>query len=247
MKVDKISLEVNGREMTFSEKELRAILEEHFSSKTKQVTTAKVAQKPTEDVWFEVKPQTIDQKLLFSEVQQETKMYEIAATPTEGKCFEVRPLSINQGLFQKERADYYQEDKRQVILEAFEELKKNPEKYGKKFYTMFPEKTWNKATTFKEIEELAYKLGDHNADWVEQALEWAQRISNGESWWKVCNKSDTANWFRLVVWKTGLWRMIGGSCSSLNHCYPASEIHGYNELTIENVQCTVPLVVLYEK
>lgn len=58
-----VTLQVNGRNMTFSEKELRAILEEHFSSETRQVTTAKVAQKPTEGEWFEVKPQAIDQEL----------------------------------------------------------------------------------------------------------------------------------------------------------------------------------------
>ena len=30
------------------------------------------------------------------------------------------------------------------------------------------------------------------ADWVEQAFEWAQRISNGESWKTICNDADTA-------------------------------------------------------
>ena len=57
-----ITLNVHGRERTFSEKELIAILEKHFSNEaTKQVSTAKVAQEPTEDKWFEVNPQTIDQ------------------------------------------------------------------------------------------------------------------------------------------------------------------------------------------
>ena len=43
-----VTLQVNGREMTFSEQELSSILEEHFSSKTtKQTTTAKVPQKPS--------------------------------------------------------------------------------------------------------------------------------------------------------------------------------------------------------
>lgn len=47
-----VTLKVNGRKMTFSEKEISSILEEHFSR-----------QKPTEGEWFEVKPQDINQKL----------------------------------------------------------------------------------------------------------------------------------------------------------------------------------------
>lgn len=52
----KITLQVNGREITFSEQELSSILEKHFSK-------VKVAQKLTENEWFEVKPHAIDQKL----------------------------------------------------------------------------------------------------------------------------------------------------------------------------------------
>lgn len=102
----KVTLQVNGREMTFSEKALIAIVEKHLSSEaTQKTTTTKVAQKPTEDAWFEVKPQTIDQEL-----------------------------------FKKKREDKWQEATRQLILEAFAEMKDNPEKYGKNFKTMMPKK-----------------------------------------------------------------------------------------------------------
>lgn len=207
----KITLQVNGREMTFSEQELIAIVEEHLSSKTtKQVTTAKVAQKPTEDVWFEVKPQTIDQKL-----------------------------------FEKKRKDNRQEATRQLILEAFAKMKYNPEKYGKNFKTMMPKKTWS-SKTVAQLKAMACELGDHNADWVEQALEWAQRIANGEGWETICNDADTANWYRLVVWKNGDARLIGGSVNCGND-YPASGVHGLNYHDNRHVNHTVPVVVLYEK
>lgn len=143
----KITLPVHGRERTFSEQELIAILEKHFSNEaTEKATTANVAKVPTEDQAFEVNPQT-----------------------------------INQSLFQKERKDRRQEETRQLILEAFAKVKSNPKKYGRKFKTMMPKKTW-RSKTVEELKQLACKLGDHNADWVEQALEWAQRICNGESW-----------------------------------------------------------------
>ena len=143
----KVTLPIYGREKTFSEQELIAILEKYFSNEaTEQTTTANVAQVPTDDQWFEVNPR-----------------------------------AINQSLFQKKRKDERQEKTRKLILEAFAEVKSSPEKYGKKFKTMMPKKTWT-SKTVEELKQLACKLGDHNADWVEQALEWAQRICNGESW-----------------------------------------------------------------
>lgn len=205
-----ITLTVHGRERTFSEKELIAILEKHFSNEaTKQVSTAKVAQEPTKDKWFEVNPQTID-----------------------------------QSLFQKKRKDERQEKTRRLILEAFAEVKSSPEKYGKKFKTMMPKKSWQ-CKTVEEFKQLACKLGDHNADWVEQALEWAQRISNGESWEVICNNADTANWYRMIIWKNGYARLVGGSSNDDNSC-PASDVGGDDYYSADRIYFTVPLVVLYE-
>lgn len=206
----KVTLQVNGREMTFSEKELIAIVEKHLSSETTQkTTTAKVVQKPTEDAWYKVKPQAIDQKL-----------------------------------FKKRRKDKMQEATRQLILEAFAEMKDNPEKYGKNFKTMMPKKTWS-LKTVAQVKEMASKLGDHNADWVEQALEWAQRIANGESWEAICNDKDTANWYRLVVWKNGYVRLVGGSVCNYNDV-SASNVYGSVCSGNYFLSSTVPLVVLYE-
>lgn len=205
----KITLQVNGREMTFSEKELLAIIEKHLSETTQQTITAKVAQKPTEDAWFEVKPQAIDQKL-----------------------------------FEKKRNDNRQEATRKLILEAFAEMKENPEKYGKNFKTMMPQKTWS-FKTVAQLKEMASNLGDHNANWVEQALEWAQRIANGESWEAICNNKDTANWYRLVVWKNGYARLVGGSVCD-NNSKPASDVYNYDYYDDNSLNRTVPLFVLYE-
>lgn len=207
----KITLPIHARERTFSEQELIAILEKHFSNEvTKQATTVNVAKVPTEDQWFEVNPQAID-----------------------------------QSFFQKKRRDERQEKTRKLILEAFAEVKNNPEKYGKKFKTMMPKKTWT-SKTVEELKQLACKLGDHNADWVEQALEWAQRICNGESWETVCNNADTANWYRLVVWKNGYARLVGG-LRGCNFNYPASDVFNHDSYSDHRINYAVPLVVLYEK
>ena len=190
----KVTLQVNGREMTFSEQELSSILGEHFSSKT---------------TWFEVKPQAIDQKL-----------------------------------FEKKRNNKRQEETRQLILEAFAEMKNNPEKYGKNFKTRMPQKRWSSKTAAQLI-EMASNLGDHNANWVEQALEWAQRIANGESWEAICNDKDTADWYRLVVWKKGkAWR-VGGSVHDDSDS-SASNVDDYGYLDGCSLYNAVPLVVLYE-
>ncbi len=209
--VMEVTLTVHGRERTFSEQELIAILEKHFSNEaTEQVSTAKLAQVPTEGKWFEVNPQAID-----------------------------------QNLFQKKRENRRQEETRNLILDAFDEVKSNPEKYGKNFKTMIPKKTWV-VKTVAELKQLACELGDHNADWVEQALEWAQRICNGESWGDVCNNADTANWYRLVVWKSGYTRLVGGSRND-DYSFPASDVNDYDYHSVSRLDLTVPLVVLYEK
>ena len=201
-----ITLQVDGREMTFSEKELVAIVKEHLANKA--AMEEKAAQKPT-----------------------------------EGKWFQVNPCAINQELFQKKREDESQEETRQHILAAFAEARNNPEKYGKPFKTLRPQKTWH-STTVWELKRLAKKLGDHNANWVEQALEWAQRIQNGETWETICNEPDTANWHRLVVWKTGYAHAVGGACWCYNTS-PAAYVSGLGYGLGGEFYDTVPLVVSY--
>ena len=208
----KITLSIHGRERTFSEKELIAILEKYFSNEaTEQATTAKVAQVPTEDQWFEVNPQT-----------------------------------INQSLFKKKRKDERQERTRKLILEAFAEVDKHPEKYASAFYTLMPENKWNGYKTVAELNAYANDLDGQMADWVEQALEWAQRLFNGESWETICNNADTANWYRVILWKNGCYRLVGGSRGNGNND-PASDVFINNYFSNSRIGNTVPLVVLKKK
>ena len=147
--------------------------------------------------------------------------------PIEGEWFEVNPSAINRDLFKGSRSDSRQERTRQLIREAFEEWDSHPEKYGGPFETMFPEKT-RSVMTVQEMEDLASRLGDEMADWVHQSLEWAQRIANGESWEDVCNKPDTAKWYRLVRDKGKNWYWwVSGSRRILDR-RPASDVDSYH-------------------
>lgn len=184
------------------------------------------------------------EKHFSSGTAQIQEVIKVAQTPTEGEWFEVKPYSIDQKLFKKKRKNKKQEMMRQLIVDAFIELKRNRQKYGRNFKTMMPKKTW----TYKTIAELismSWKIGDHNADWVEQALEWAQRIANGETWKAICNESDTANYYRLVVWKNGHVRIVGGSISN-NNRKSASYIHKFNCNFNIIIEYAVPLVVSYK-
>ena len=191
-------------------------------------------------------------------LQVKPKETKVARIPTEGKWFKVNPLAIDQNLFKEERENSMQETTRQYILEAFEEMKMNS-KYAKPFKTMIPKKTWE-TKSVEELKKLAQRLGNHNADWVEQALEWAQRISNGESWDEICNKQDTANWYRLVVWKCGYARLVGGSRNGIGsnplsgdccaphglNSNPTSAVGHYQYYIYDNMSEVVPLVVKYK-
>lgn len=186
----------------------------------------------------------IVEKYLSNETNLQIPKVKVVQIPTEDAWFEVRPQEIDQKLFEKERENKRQEETRQIILEAFIEMKRNPKKYGRNFKTMMPKKEWP-YKTIRCLKEIACKLGDHNANWVEQALEWAQRIANGESWEVICNDRPTTNWYRLVEWKDGYYRLIGGGVDD-NYRRPASYVytHGYHDNCY--LYSTVPLVVLYE-
>ena len=202
----KVTLQVNGREETYTEDELVVIILESRSS-------------------------------------NEATETESATMPTEGKVVEVNPTAINRQLFQEGRNDTKQEMTRQLILEAFVEVDANPEKYGRSFKTLMPKKTWSSKDT-EELKNLAQKMGDHMADRVEQALEWAQRIDNGESWNTVCNDKDTANWYRAIFWLNHCAMLVGGSVSCGDDNPPSYvNMHNYNGYI--NFFFAVPLVVLY--
>jgi len=194
------------------------MIEEHLADEAaKRLSRAKVARVPTEDLWFVVNFQEID-----------------------------------QSLFQKKRKDESQEETRKLILEAFAEVKRNPKKYGKRFKTMMPsfKRMRNeKRTVFNMKYEAEHYFGTRNADWVEQALEWAQRIFNGESWETICNNPDTAALCRMVVWKDGYARRVGGAHDFRGgvNANPPSYVDWWGHECNDELLFTVPLVVLYEE
>ena len=171
---------------------------------------------------------------------------EIALTPTEGKCFEVNFFSIDQNKFKRKRKNPVQEHLRKEILNAFAEVEKNPERYAIPFKTVIPQRPCRGALPKlpEEVKEFADCIGDHNADWVEQTLEWAQRISNGENWRTLCNKNDTAKWHRLVEGANGEFLCVGGATEDINtgkrNCINMSLL-----APSRYVEKIVPLVVVY--
>lgn len=199
-----------------------------------------------EIVFEDGRKETFDNVASFNVKEEECNVSDVAQPPTEGKLFKVNPLGIDRSNFNKPMRDNMQEWTRQIIKEAFEKVDKHPGKYAVPFYTLIPEKKWDGGKTVGELKTYACKLGDHIADWVEQALEWAQRICNGESWETVCNVADTASWYRLVVWKNGYSRLVGGSRFSLNS-YPSSAVNFFNYDSYFRFNLTVPLVVRYKE
>lgn len=185
----------------------------------------------------------VEEHLQSKKSQMKKETTEFAQVPTEGKWFMVNPLTIDQSLFKEKRKDLSQEATRQYILEAFKEVKKES-KYAKPFKTMIPEKTWN-SKTIGGLKKFSVNIGDSMADWVEQALEWAQRIANGEAWEDICNKKDTAKWYRVVIWKTGFARMVGG-CD--DDCFndSASDVSEMDLKSNQKFDYVVPLVVCYD-
>lgn len=175
------------------------------------------------------------------EFKFEENVVKISEAPIEGKWFKVNPKAINQRLFWEKREDTVQEETRQLILEAFSKIDKEPERYAKSFETMIPPKTWEEKNVI-EFKELAEKLGGHMADWVEQALEWAQRINNGETWEAVCNNPDTANWYRMIVWKNTCGRMVGGANQIAHNRIAASLVDHHDCYSFDKFINTVPLV-----
>ena len=143
-----------------------------------------------------------------------TDSNEVVRTPTVGMLFEINPLKIDKTRFETPREDSQQEWTRKIIRKAFEEIFKLPEKYAMSFYTLIPEKNGNGHQTVSQLEEYAEVLGGTMVDWVEQALEWAQRLDNGESWEDVCNKEDNVKVYRVIIWKNGRKRIVGGKSAT---------------------------------
>lgn len=164
--------------------------------------------------------------------------------PTEGKWFKVNPKSINRALFDNKRSDREQERVRKLILEAFAEVDRNL-KYQEPFEILVPVRT--KGFYFeKDVKDFAIKIGDSQTNWIEQALEWAQRISNGESWQSLCNVPDYNQWFRLIIGKNNKSWFVGGCCDC-NISKPTTHISAIINYFESRLWACVPSVVRRNK
>lgn len=161
----------------------------------------------------------------------------------DGEPHEVNIATINRSLFEEKREDQKQEMTRLLILEAFAEADKNPAYAA--FSTVIPKKTWE-VKTAGQLDKISQDWGGHTADWREQALEFAQRISNGESWEDICNKADTLDWYRMVWWKNGRMRLVGGSRENSDKDAPA-DFGAENWHAERRNASAVPLIVIPKK
>lgn len=190
-----------------------------------------------------------DEQTGFEEIPQEYENDEVIPKPKEGELFEVRPDEIDRSRFEEPLEDKMQEKTRQLIREAFSEADKYPEVYKKSFFTLIPKRTWDDRVTFGELAEYAKELGGEIATWVHQALEWAQRIINGESWEDLCNKTFEVKSERAILWKNGNYKVVGeGICVDAEadlYIWPAASICK-SDWIHSNIECRhiVPLVVI---
>lgn len=160
--------------------------------------------------------------------------FKVGKVPAEGNLFQVNHTEIDRTIFESTRIDDLPEWIRLIIKEAFAEVDRYPEKYDSSFYTLSPEKKWNGYKSVKKLDKYAKNLGGHIADWVELALEWAQRISNGESWKVVCDQTTITKCYRMIFWKNGYARLVG----------PKSVVFLNDYYFCDRVKNTVPLVVI---
>ena len=172
-------------------------------------------------------------------------MSELIRGPMDEEWFQIIPAQIDRSIFQIHRRDIKQEKIRHLIVDALEMIDRNPRYYGKPFKTLRPARRLGKNSVISLIEQSHWN-GDFLASWIEQSVEWAQRIQNGESWETLCNRRDTLNWYRMIMWKDGEVRLIGGSTKNEDYCTPTT-ITGSDDETMQEKlsNYAIPLVSRY--
>lgn len=181
---------------------------------------------------------TLSEKELVSILEQHFKILNVV------KGVEVNPITIDESIFEiGEKEHYYSHEEyiMQLIQKAFIEMKKDIRRYARPFEIVTPAEL-EPVYTEEKMVALAEQYGDHLADWVEQALQWAQKIANGED---IFNKSDDSKWFRAISWQDGHVCLVGGSEEFNNHdC--ASAIHEFHVNSFYQLHNAVPAIVRYK-
>ena len=156
----------------------------------------------------------------------------------KGEWFEVDPKTIKREFF-------FQDDEkaRKLICEAFEEMKKKPYKYASKFKVRIPEKVTYYDKHFSEIIESLSENHQHIADWVELALVWAQRISNGETWSSL--RMNISLYQLFIIGKNGRIATVGGSTLPYVHYYQGHHIIQTSLSLNATNRGAIPIIVSY--
>lgn len=218
----KITLKVREQEITFTEEELSDVLGKYFDMHPQEERSKKII------IPVRGEEMSFTEEGLTSIL--EAYYDEFPRRPKKNEYFRVNPSKIDRNLFKYKKNDEQEEKVRQIIAEAFEEVDKNPERYNRQFYTIFPDCDWYPDDAkVGELEGSSKYPQSHLADWVEQAMEWAQRIQNGEFLSELCEEIDPSEWYRLVLGKDNtIW--VVGSATHAGYKKPATDvaIHKYN-------------------
>ena len=170
-------------------------------------------------------------------------MKELIRGPMDEAWFIVAPAKIDRSLFGESRKDAKQEKVRSLIAESLDMVCKDTRFYKKTFKTFRPEKIFTRSSEFSLFEQARWN-GNYLGSWIEQALEWAQRIQNGEAWETLCNEKDDLRWYRMIIWRDGEIRLIGGSTKNGDKSSP-TKITGSDDVNFKSKleNYTIPLVV----
>lgn len=173
-----------------------------------------------------------------------------------GTCFKVDLSTIDISLFQKIRADTTEEELRLLILEAYTEAQKEPEKYATPFFILLPCEDWyatrNRSryshhANISDIKDFAKKIDGSISNWIDIYLGFAQEIShNSNAWSYLCKQIDYLP-EKFMLWKNGSYRMIGGSFDDRDYCTRNTLAELGSELLIENLNLIreiVPFITL---
>lgn len=185
-------------------------------------------------------------------MKNENRTIEYAKKPKAGHKFCVDLQSIDVEKIEKMPCKVYYEGIKKVVLYALKLAQVMPAKYGNRFYTYIPYLEELEFDDFKfevvsQLVEFGSKIGDHCADWIEQGLEWAQRIQNGEDFVSLCEIQDAIEYSRIVVFDDDmLWNVGGGGNDVHSYCVPPADVVPTRyDTTLDKIRY-VPLVVGYE-
>lgn len=254
--MEKISLSVFGRKMSFTKVELANIVENYIRENAEELLSKAEGGKKvvlaTDASTYNISLSVFERNVSFGRgnLTAMVEWYFInlakwhSIVPEEGLWYDVDPTSIDKKLFYKRRENVQEEWIRTIIQDAFKEMHANPKMYGRKFQNMSPKKEWD-SMTVSEMAELPKKeQGTILTNWVFLALEWAQRIER-EGWDDVCKNPDKAKWFRLIVWKDLSYRLAGGSAMS-GYYFPTASIDIYKLTPDRELYATVPSKTRYK-